>query len=95
MNSSGVLTAVPDSPFATGGTAAGSFGCCVVVDPTGEFVYVAEIAKVYAFGINASSGDADLAAPCRYPQETDLPWPLRERFFIGSYTIPRSASSPL
>ncbi len=72
MNSSGVLTTVPGSPFATGGTATGSFGCCVVVDPTGKFVYVADIANVYAFSINASSGALTLVATVPAPTGNGL-----------------------
>lgn len=72
MSSSGVLTAVPGSPFATGGTAAGSFGCCVVVDPTGRFVYVADIANVYAFSINASNGALTLVATVPAPTGNGL-----------------------
>jgi 6-phosphogluconolactonase (cycloisomerase 2 family) len=72
MNSSGVLTAVPGSPFATGSTTAGSFGCCVVVDPTGRFVYVADIANVYAFSINASNGALTLVATVPAPTGSGL-----------------------
>jgi 6-phosphogluconolactonase len=72
MNLSGVLTAVQGSPFATGGTAASSFGCCVVVDPTGKFVYVADIANVYAFSINASSGALTLVSTIPAPTENGL-----------------------
>lgn len=73
ISSSGVLTAVPGSPFATGGTTTtGSFGCCVVVDPAGKFVYVADIANVYAFSINASSGALTLVATVPAPSGNGL-----------------------
>jgi 6-phosphogluconolactonase len=54
MSSSGVLTAVAGSPFSTGGTHASA--CCVVVNSTSQFVYVADLDNVYAFSINSSSG---------------------------------------
>ena len=61
MDATGVLTAVPGSPFPTGGTSTtGSFGSSVVVDPTGRFVYVADLTSVYAFNINLSTGSLNL-----------------------------------
>jgi 6-phosphogluconolactonase (cycloisomerase 2 family) len=63
MNSAGVLTPVPGSPFATGGTSTtGSFGCCVAVDPTGKFVFVADTTSVYSFTVNTSNGALTLVS---------------------------------
>jgi 6-phosphogluconolactonase len=58
--STGALTAVGGSPFATGG--ANTISVSVTVDPTGQFVYVANLSLVAqsgdisAFAINAGSG---------------------------------------
>jgi 6-phosphogluconolactonase (cycloisomerase 2 family) len=63
MNASGVLTAVPGSPFATGGTSTtGSFGCCVAIDPTGKFVFVGDLTSVYSFSVNTSNGALTLVS---------------------------------
>lgn len=68
MSSSGVLTPVPGSPFATGGTSTtGSFGCCVVVDPSGKFLYVQDTVNVYSFTINGSSGALTLTGTVAGP----------------------------
>lgn len=68
ISSSGVLTAVPGSPFPTGGTSTtGSFGCCVVVDPTGKFLYVQDHLNVYSFLINATTGALTLVTTTAGP----------------------------
>jgi 6-phosphogluconolactonase (cycloisomerase 2 family) len=68
MSTSGVLTPVPGSPFATGGTGP-SFGCCVVVDPSGKFVYIADTTSVYAFDIDSSTGALTLVTTLPGPVE--------------------------
>ncbi len=52
--SDGALTAVPGSPFPTGGTS--NFGCSIVVDPSARFLYVEDLFKIYAFEINSATG---------------------------------------
>ena len=55
--SSGVLTAVSGSPFASGFTSFSSDSTSVVVDPTGRFVYVCEFDNhVSGFTINRFTG---------------------------------------
>src|ERR1039458_7481959 len=49
-STTGVLSEVPNSPFATG-----SGSCCIVVDPTSRFVYVP---NSYSNNITAYSLDA-------------------------------------
>src|ERR1017187_6600298 len=52
-SSSGALSEVPGSPFAVGLSP-----CCIAVDPTGRFVYVANSNSndINAFSVNASTG---------------------------------------
>ncbi len=52
--SDGTLTPVPGSPFPTGG--ASFYGCSVVVDPSGKFLYAEDLFNIYAFEINAATG---------------------------------------
>ena len=52
-SSTGVLSEVPGSPFAVG-----SSPCCIAVDPTGRFVYIANSNSndINAFSVSASTG---------------------------------------
>jgi 6-phosphogluconolactonase (cycloisomerase 2 family) len=68
MNASGVLTPVPGSPFPTGGTGP-SFGCCVLVHPTGKFLYVEDLNNVYAFSIAPSTGALTLLTTISGPSQ--------------------------
>lgn len=73
MSASGVLTRVPGAPFATGGTTTtASFGCCVVIDPGGNFVFVADTANVYSFSINHSTGALTLVTSMPAPTGSGL-----------------------
>jgi 6-phosphogluconolactonase len=67
ISSGGVLTQLPGSPFATGGTS--GFGCCVIIDPAGKFAYVEDSNNVYSFGINASSGALTLISTVLGPTQ--------------------------
>ena len=60
MNSSGVLSTISGSPFATGGTL--PLGETAVVDPSGKFFYMADINNVYSFQINSSTGALTLVS---------------------------------
>jgi 6-phosphogluconolactonase len=67
MSSSGVLSAVANSPFPTGGTS--GVGCCVVVNSTSQFAYVADLNNVYAFSIDSSTGALTLVNTVSGPTE--------------------------
>jgi 6-phosphogluconolactonase len=67
MSSSGVLSTVTGSPFPTGGTA--GFSCCVIVNSTGQFAYVADLQNIYAFSINSSTGALTLVNTVSGPDQ--------------------------
>ena len=54
LSSTGVLTAISGSPFASGGTQ--NFGDSLTVNAAGTFLYLQDTVNIYAFGINATSG---------------------------------------
>jgi 6-phosphogluconolactonase len=56
MSPTGVLTPIPGSPFATGGSLNGTNACCVVTDPSGKFLFFQDRTNVYAYTINPTTG---------------------------------------
>lgn len=67
MNSSGVLSAISGSPFATGGTVA--MGTGILTDPSGKFVYLVDNSNVYSFQINSSTGALALVSTVSGPSQ--------------------------
>jgi 6-phosphogluconolactonase (cycloisomerase 2 family) len=67
LDAAGKLTPVPGSPFPTGGKT--GLGCCVVVHPTGKFLYVEDTANVYAFTIDTSTGALTLTNTVSGPKQ--------------------------
>ncbi len=59
LSSTGVLTSVTGGPFSTGSTAttASTVGAAgILSDAAGKFLYVQDLANVYVFGIDSTSG---------------------------------------
>jgi 6-phosphogluconolactonase len=56
MSPTGVLTPIPGSPFAPGGSLNGTNACCVITDPSGKFLYFQDRTNVYAYTINPTTG---------------------------------------
>lgn len=65
FGSDGTLTPVPGSPFPTGGTSL--YGCSVVVDPSGKFLYVEDLFSIYAYEINSATGALALVGSVQGP----------------------------
>jgi 6-phosphogluconolactonase len=70
LDSSGVLSPVPGSPFATGAGGT-TFGCCAVMDGSGKFLYVADSANVYSYAIDATNGSLTLLSTVAGPRLCD------------------------
>jgi 6-phosphogluconolactonase len=56
MSPTGVLTPIPGSPFAPGGSLNGTNACCVITDPSGKFLFFQDRTNVYAYTINPTTG---------------------------------------
>jgi 6-phosphogluconolactonase len=56
LSPAGVLTPIPGSPFAIGGSLNGTNACCVITDPSGKFLYLQDRTNVYAYTINPATG---------------------------------------
>jgi 6-phosphogluconolactonase len=54
LDATGALTPIAGSPFATSG--AQDFGDGVVINAAGTFLYVQDLANIYAYSVSASSG---------------------------------------
>jgi 6-phosphogluconolactonase (cycloisomerase 2 family) len=59
VNTTGALTPIAGSPFATSGTQ--DFGFNVVVNAAGTFVYVQDLSNIYTYNVSAGSGALTLA----------------------------------
>ena len=69
LSASGALTPALGSPFNT--PPGPGIGCCVVVDRSGKYVYVADSASVYSFSINATNGSLTLVSSLAAPSSCD------------------------
>jgi 6-phosphogluconolactonase len=56
LSPTGVLTPIPDPPFAAGGSLNGTNACCVITDSSGKFLYFQDRTNVYAYTINPITG---------------------------------------
>jgi 6-phosphogluconolactonase (cycloisomerase 2 family) len=61
VSAEGSLTAVPGSPFATGGTA-GDSPFSIASDPLGRFVYISNFFDISGFSVNSSTGALSMLA---------------------------------